>query len=210
MNIHHSLKYHTCFFVVIIFLMFIKGIPLCGQNIILNVPEWKDYYRREQLLGKVELNRSFLSLPFHLNDTIKKGLKWELMPIVFQQQYTTVHPDSKNDGLMIPATGYQVYASAGIALRHRYFSFQMMPEMVSAENKLHQGYEGAPKFKPSNFFAFSIKLSNTTLACSVNNFLCSATSSVEPLNPAIFVLTKELIKFCSKFNKSCWVLTYSS
>ena len=160
MNIHYSLKYQAWFIVGIIALLLINVIPLFGQNIILNVPEWKDYYRREQLLGKGELNRSFLSLPFHLNDTIKKGLKWELMPVIFQQQYTTVHPDSKNDGLMIPATGYQAYASAGIALRHRYFSFQMMPELVSAENKWHQGYEGAPKFRTSYFIFYGLTMAN--------------------------------------------------
>ena len=135
MNSRHYLKYHTYIFFTIISLGIINSVSLHAQNVVLNFPEWKDYYRREQLLGRGELNRSFLSLPFHLNDTIKKGLKWEIMPIVFQQQYTTVHPDSKNDGLMIPATGYQAYVSAGIALRHRYFSLQMMPEMVSAENK---------------------------------------------------------------------------
>ena len=149
MNSRHYLKYHTYIFFTIISLGFIHSISLHSQNVILSVPEWKDYYRREQLLGRGDQNRSFLSLPFHLNDTIKKGLKWELMPIVFQQQYTTVHPDSKNDGLMIPATGYQVYASAGMALRHRYFSFQIMPEMVSAENIKHPGDEGAPKLRQS-------------------------------------------------------------
>ncbi len=154
------LNYYTYIFLIIISLGFIHSISLHSQNVILNVPEWKDYYRREQLLGRGDLNRSFLSLPFHLNDTIKKGLKWELMPIVFQQQYTTVHPDSKNDGLMIPATGYQVYASAGIALRHRYFSFQMMPEIVSAENKKHQGYEGAPKFRASYFLFYGLTMAN--------------------------------------------------
>lgn len=160
MNSRHYLKYHTYIFFTIISLGIINSVSLHAQNVVLNVPEWKDYYRREQLLGRGELNRSFLSLPFHLNDTIKKGLKWEIMPIVFQQQYTTVHPDSKNDGLMIPATGYQAYVSAGIALRHRYFSLQMMPEMVSAENKWHQGYDGAPKFRASYFLFYGFTMAN--------------------------------------------------
>ena len=30
-----------------------------GQTTVLNVPEWKDYYRREQLLSKLDSNISF-------------------------------------------------------------------------------------------------------------------------------------------------------
>jgi hypothetical protein len=139
------------------FLFFTQG---KAQQLTLNVPEWKDYYRREQLLGRVDSTLSFLSMPLHFNDTIRKGFKWEWMPAVFQQQYTTVHPDSKNDGLMIPNTGYQVYASAGFALRHRFFSFQFMPEVVSAENKWHQGYDGAPKFRASYFLFYGLTMAN--------------------------------------------------
>ena len=160
MNIHYSLKYQAWFIVGIIALLLINVIPLFGQNIILNVPEWKDYYRREQLLGKGELNRSFLSLPFHLNDTIKKGLKWELMPVIFQQQYTTVHPDSKNDGLMIPANGYQAYISGGFSVANKFFSIQIMPEFVSAEVKWHRGYEGAPKFTPIYLTVYGLANAN--------------------------------------------------
>ncbi|MCE2771194.1 MAG: hypothetical protein LW711_14490, partial [Saprospiraceae bacterium] len=80
MNNRRYLKYHTYIFFTIISLGFVSSFTLHAQNVILNVPEWKDYYRREQLLGRGDLNRSFLSLPFHLNDSIKKGLKLELMP----------------------------------------------------------------------------------------------------------------------------------
>jgi hypothetical protein len=134
--------------------------PLQSQNVVLNVPEWKDYFRREQLLGRVDANISFLNLPLHFNDTIQKGVKFELMPLIFQQQYTSLHPDSKNDGLMIPATGYQAYLSAGFALRSRYYSFQFMPEAVSAENKWHAGYDGAPKFRPSYFLFYGLTMAN--------------------------------------------------
>lgn len=145
-----------CF--IAVFLMGIQ--PLKSQHLVLNVPEWKDYYRREQLFGRMDQKISFLNLPLHFNDTLKKGLSFELMPFVFQQQYTTKHPDSKNDGLMIPATGYQAYLSAGFALRHRYFSFRFMPEAVSAENKWHAGYDGAPKFRPSYFLFYGLTMAN--------------------------------------------------
>ena len=146
----------SIFFIGLIF----GGNAIQSQNVVLNVPEWKDYFRREQLLGRVNQKISFLNLPLHFNDTIQKGIKFELMPFVFQQQFTSKHPDSKNDGLMIPATGYQAYLSAGFALRNRNFSFQFMPEAVSAENKWHAGYDGAPKFRASYFLFYGLTMAN--------------------------------------------------
>jgi len=160
MDIHRNSKIRIVRFFALLFLGIIFTNEGKTQQLTLNVPEWKDFYRREQLFGRVDSTFSFLSLPLHFNDTIRKGLKWEWMPAVFQQQYTTVHPDSKNDGLMIPNTGYQVYASAGFALRHRFFSFQFMPEVVSAENKWHQGYDGAPKFRASYFLFYGLTMAN--------------------------------------------------
>ena len=78
----------SIFFIGLIF----GGNAIQSQNVVLNVPEWKDYYRREQLFGRMDQKISFLNLPLHFNDTIKKGLSFELMPFVFQQQYTSKHP----------------------------------------------------------------------------------------------------------------------
>lgn len=64
MNSRHYLKYHTYIIITIISLGIINSVSLYAQNVILNVPEWKDYYRREQLLGRGDQNRSFLSLLF--------------------------------------------------------------------------------------------------------------------------------------------------
>jgi len=133
---------------------------LSGQTLTLNVPEWKDYFRREQLMGRIDSRISFLNLPTGLGDTLAREIRAKWMPLVFQQQYTSVHPDSKNDGPMIPATGYQAYLSAGAALRHRYFSLQFMPEVVSAENRWYQAYDGAPKYRLSDILLYSLTMAN--------------------------------------------------
>ena len=131
-----------------------------GQTTVLNVPEWKDFYRREQLLSKLDSNISFLILPVNLDDNLNNKLKVSLLPFIFNQQYTTKHPDSKNDGLMIPANGYQAYISGGFLVANKFFSIQIMPEFVSAEVKWHRGYEGAPKFTPIYLTVYGLANAN--------------------------------------------------
>jgi hypothetical protein len=109
-----------------------------------------DYYRRQQLLGKVDSSVSFTIRPLTsaaLNSTnifetggdstrtqkYKSGFK--LLPVSWQQQYTSHHPYGWNDGAMIRAKGYQTMVSAGVYAKYKILSIQIRPEFVFAENK---------------------------------------------------------------------------
>ena len=121
-----------------------------GQSIPLD-----DYYRRNQLLGKIDSNISFTVRPVSpsaasedviFNDmTIpdsanrkavaqNKFAVW-LLPLTWDQQYNTHHPYGWNDGAMIRAKGYQTMISAGISAQAGFLKIQLRPEYVFAENQ---------------------------------------------------------------------------
>ncbi|MBF4472475.1 capsule assembly Wzi family protein [Flavobacterium sp. HJJ] len=69
---------------------------------------------------------------YNLIDTEK--IKFSLLPITLKQQYNTFAPYGWNDGIMIPAKGYQSFMSAGLYAKYGMFSVQLRPEYVFAAN----------------------------------------------------------------------------
>jgi len=105
----------------------------------------EDVYRREQLLGKDSLNRSFMIRPLFINSEKEQlfrkliftsdELKAKIyaLPIVLQQQYGNL-PYGGNDGAMIPAKGYQGLFSGGLFASMGLVSIQLRPEVLYARN----------------------------------------------------------------------------
>jgi len=141
---------------------FTRGI---AQSLSTGTPVLEDYYRREQLLGNISPNFSFVSYPlfpkeafnqkdpFYRDTTFLKAkkfdgyLKWnkgkqrvKLLPVVWKQQYNSHHPEGLNDGAMIPARGYQTMISAGIYFESEHLSIKIQPEFVHAANLVYDGF----------------------------------------------------------------------
>lgn len=128
----------------------------------------EDKYRRDQLLGRIDSALSFSIRPLY-NDALmmedvygvdrassrttglisKPGdpIEIGLLPIAWQHQITSGFPYGWNDGSMIPNVGYQTQLSAGVYVRHKFFSVQLRPEFVYAQNKYYLGFDG--KTRPS-------------------------------------------------------------
>ncbi len=70
----------------------------------------------------------------------KTGIAFKLLPIVNKLQYVGDHPYEWNDGVMIPAKGWQQYLNAGINFKWKQFELQMAPEMVAAQNLNFEGF----------------------------------------------------------------------
>lgn len=137
-----------------------------GQSLPVGSPVLNDYYRRQQLLGKVDSDLSFSVLPLLSSkqlkvsnifnpDTFKKSSRWsqlapytfsnksgaiQILPISWQQQYNSDHPYGWNDGPMIPTKGYQTMISGGIYFRYGPLSIQLRPEYVYAANPIFNGF----------------------------------------------------------------------
>lgn len=134
-----------------------------GQVLPVGTVGLEDWYRRQQLMGKLDSSVSFSIRPLSnqvlkrqniynpdsLQDTDRsirttpngKGIV-QLMPVSWQQQATSSFPYSRNDGGMIPNVGYQTMLSAGVYLQYGFVSLQLNPEVVMAQNAEYQGYNG--------------------------------------------------------------------
>lgn len=135
-----------------------------GQNLPVGTSYLEDYYRRMQLLGKIDSTISFTVRPLSSQsikvenvfdlDTVKKSGysspksfskgKVRLLPITLQTQYNTNRPYGWNDGPMVPARGFQSLFSAGVYAMYGPLSVQLRPEIVYAENRSFSGDKSYP------------------------------------------------------------------
>jgi len=138
-----------------------------AQTIPVGMPVLESAYRRAQLLGKVDAAVSFTVRPlfpakaFKVHDgydpdtTLSvnrmfngmytfghkiKG-KLQLLPVIWENQFNSFHPAGYNDGIMVPAKGYQTYISAGFYARYGPLSVQFLPQMLYVENKSFETFE---------------------------------------------------------------------
>jgi len=158
-----------------------------AQSLPVGSPVLDDYYRRIQLLGKVDSNVSFTVRPILSASTLKasdvfdpdSALKrdhfiysgpvsfgngrgaFQILPFSWQQQVNTDHPYGWNDGPMIPAKGYQTMISGGFYLKYGPLSIQFRPEYVYAENLPFNGYaSGHTGLDLSDYFFYHNYLDN--------------------------------------------------
>ena len=131
---------------------------LSGQTLPVGTTALEDYYRRLQLLGRVDSTLSFAIRPLHqignINfsslvypDSMNKGSdlldvgesEWKsedgkggvsLLPFSFNLQLNTHHPTGWNDAAMIPSKGLQTLISGGVYARKGPLSIQLKPEIA--------------------------------------------------------------------------------
>ncbi|PPL00834.1 Capsule assembly protein Wzi [Parapedobacter indicus] len=152
----------------LIYFLIVAGIHIVfAQSLPVGTPGLEDRYRRDQLLGKLDSSISFSVRPLNTKALLKSnsydgdrifsvndrhpnrdnGLYLELLPINWQHQITSGFPYGWNDGSMIPNVGYQTQFSAGVYAEYKFFSIQLRPEFVYAQNQYYVGFDG--KTKPS-------------------------------------------------------------
>jgi hypothetical protein len=151
-------------------LFFFFPIVLIAQSLPVGTPVLEDAYRRAQLMGEIDSSISFTSRPFYPTQSLKvknsfdpdsslaenrknafsgifqfgKGRgRFQLLPVNWQQQVNSHHPEGINDGAMIPSRGYETMFSAGIFASFGPFSIQLQPEAVYAQNSSYSGFPTA-------------------------------------------------------------------
>jgi hypothetical protein len=151
-----------------LFLIFSLLLPLLteAQTSPVGMPVLEGFYRRAQLLGKVDAAVSFTVRPlfpakaFEVQDKYDpdttlsvnrtfngiytfghkiKG-KIQLLPVIWENQFNSFHPAGYNDGIMVPAKGYQTYISVGVYAKYGPLSIQFWPQMLYVENKPFDGF----------------------------------------------------------------------
>lgn len=108
--------------------------------------------RNEQLIGANSSDYSMCLRPILKFETAlnsenktKKGFHFSSLPVDLIQQYNSLAPMGRNDGLMIPAKGYQIMASAGFVSSYGPLSLQFKPEFVWADNLSFQTFPTSEK-----------------------------------------------------------------
>jgi len=151
------------FNISVIFFSSILGVfSLSAQVLPVGTPVLEDYYRREQLLGRVDSTLSFTIRPLsalalqrsnvfdpdsslHTKSQVftKDGKGFlQILPVNWAGRFTSTYPYGWNDGPMIPAKGFQTMLSAGIFAKYKFLSIQFQPEIITAENKVYEGFGG--------------------------------------------------------------------
>lgn len=146
----------------LVVLMLTLSTALRAQTVPVGTPVLEDYYRQQQLLGRVDSSVSFMVRPLtatalgqgpylHYPDSSRTDVVWEsgdgdghiqLLPLVWQNRINSTYPYGWDDGPMIPAKGLQSYLSAGVYARYKWFSLQLRPEVVAAQNSEYLGIGG--------------------------------------------------------------------
>ncbi|WP_186292646.1 capsule assembly Wzi family protein [Mucilaginibacter corticis] len=148
--------FNLCFITCVIL-----HIRVSAQSLPVGTPVLDDYYRRQQLLGKVDSNLSFTLRPLtpisasgtnnlyipedstrvHGYTSFANGAGvLQILPLSWQQQFNSDHPYGWNDEAMIPAKGYQTMISGGFYLKYGFLSIQFRPEFVYAANPNFTGF----------------------------------------------------------------------
>lgn len=136
---------------------------LSAQALPVGIPVLEERYRREQLMGRLDSTISFAIRPLHQHALQRKNIYdpdsalahdrstfpilggegvMQLMPVVWQNQYTSAYPYGWNDGAMIPSRGVQTMFSGGVYASYKFISVQFRPEFVSAQNRAYMGFDG--------------------------------------------------------------------
>jgi hypothetical protein len=91
-------------------------------------------------IGQVIQNNTLADSLATYKPIAKTGIGFKLLPIVNKLQYVGDHPYEWNDGVMIPAKGWQQYLNAGINFKWKQFELQIAPELVAAQNLNFEGF----------------------------------------------------------------------
>lgn len=158
--LHVNKKIARAYFITLLFLT--TGCEfILAQSLPVGTIGLEDYYFRKQLNGDLDSTISFTvrpSFPF-LNEAKNLGAldtllnpgkeiyssasgksKILILPLSWQQRYNGHPSNSRNDGAMIPAKGYESLISAGFFARAGPISIQIRPEYVFAGNDAFREY----------------------------------------------------------------------
>ncbi len=142
---------------------FLFNIQIAAQTLPASYPILEEALRRQQLLGNIDPNLSFIIRPIHFNSKINKRLfgnsfipdsldiektteqnqsnfKFEVLPFISTLGFNSRSPYGWGDGIMIPNVGFQNYYSTGIFTKFHFLSIQLQPEVVFAQNLPYSGF----------------------------------------------------------------------
>lgn len=162
MNKKHPLYLQIIFWAC--FICLASQTKVLAQSIGLNYPIYDDYMRRQQLLGNLSEETSFMIRPLYPTEAFNKRNAFSLeennedsdlpqpgspnfkkpkftaLPPMIKSRYNSDLPFGINDGQMIPNKGLQLNASVGIYFEYGPLTLQLQPEILHAGNQDFTGF----------------------------------------------------------------------
>jgi hypothetical protein len=135
-----------------LFLLFLLSASAAAQTLPLSNSLMVEQLRIKQLQGEVDSNLSLAVKPvsFSFLDKSKNNsdfvylpknllgesdfLQIKILPFSFEQQFNSSFSYGSNDGIMLPAKGFQEFISGGVFLKAGPLTIQAMPEILYASN----------------------------------------------------------------------------
>lgn len=138
-----------------------------AQTLPVGSPLIEDYYRRMQLLGKVDSTISFSVRPLTAEALGKTNVYdpdgvlgdrsylhrfpddagfVQLMPAGLDYNLNGSYPYGWNDGSLVPTRGGQARFYGGIVAKYRFLTLQFRPEIVFASNAKYEGLGKTPGY----------------------------------------------------------------
>jgi hypothetical protein len=138
-----------------------------GQTLPVGTPVLEDYYRRLQLLGKVDSSLSFSVRPLsaealgRTNVFDPEGVLGsesflytlpdetgyiQALPAGLDYQLNGNYPYGWNDGSMVPTQGGQMRIYGGLLAKYRFLTLQLRPELIYASNQKYEGVANSPGY----------------------------------------------------------------
>ena len=148
-------------------LLIIPQETLWAQTLPVGTPVLEDYYRRLQLLGKVDSSLSFSVRPLSAealagsnvfdpegvlgSESYLYALPDETgyiqaLPIGLDYKLNGSYPYGWNDGSMVPTQGGQVRIYGGLLAKYRFLTVQLRPELIYASNQKYKGAANSPGY----------------------------------------------------------------
>lgn len=123
-----------------------------GQNLPVGYPMLEEKLRRDQILGLVENEFSFLLRPLSYDfDSLfnhsDKTPNLTILPLLNSTFYNNKRPYGQTPFGMIPNVGLANYLTAGVAYKFKFISLQLQPEFVVAQNN---SFNGTPEIWNDN------------------------------------------------------------
>lgn len=151
-------------FLLLLFAL-ITSLNLFGQSYRLEQIN-QNQLRNQQLFGELDSSISFAVqsnsiIPFSKASWKKPTITQ--LPFIFTQQFNSTKPFGWNDGPMLQAKGYQVFARPGVNMKLGIFEAQAAPEILYSNNQAYSKIFPGQSFLKAHLGPISIGVSSENL-----------------------------------------------
>jgi hypothetical protein len=147
------------------FFSFITSLNIFGQSYRLEQIN-QNQLRNQQLLGDLDSSNSFIVQSNSIISSSRASWRkptFTILPFILTQQFNSSKPFGWNDGPMMQAKGYQVFARPGVNMKLGIFEAQAAPEIFYSNNLAYSKIFSGQSFLKAHIGSISVGVSSENL-----------------------------------------------